>query len=157
VNEVRAQLASDAVLLVDPAAGLVDPAIIDALIEHSRQREAIEICFTQAAPGLGGVLLRPKLLDQLAAAGVHPGRLLHYLPEQPVRDPIGGDGAFPFPRRSRARRITSSSTPIARSIASPAPPSTSTVSCFKVTPKSCCAGSTGRATWTRCRARSCWN
>src|SRR5678809_221576 len=67
VNEVRAQLASDAVLLVDPAAGLVDPAIIDALIEHSRQREAIEICFTQAAPGLGGVLLRPKLLDQLAA------------------------------------------------------------------------------------------
>jgi hypothetical protein len=97
VNEVRTQLASDAVLLVDPAAGLVDPAIIDALIEHAREREAIEICFTQAAPGLAGVLLRPKLLEQLAAAGVHPGRLLHYLPEQPVRDPIGGDGCVAVP------------------------------------------------------------
>jgi organic radical activating enzyme len=45
------------------------------------------------------VLLKPSLLDQLAAARTHPGRLLGYMPDQPVRDPIGGDGCVPVPAR----------------------------------------------------------
>ena len=59
----------------------------------------MQICFTQAAPGLAGVLLRPSLLDQLAAPRMYPGRMLSYLPDQPVRDPISGDGCVPVPAR----------------------------------------------------------
>jgi MoaA/NifB/PqqE/SkfB family radical SAM enzyme len=97
VREVVEKLNSDALILVDPSAGLVDPKIIDTLVAHAGSRPSVELCFTQAAPGLGGVLLRPALLDRLAAAVVHPGRLLHYLPDQPMRDPISGDGCAPVP------------------------------------------------------------
>jgi organic radical activating enzyme len=36
-------------------------------------------------------------VQRLAAARAHPGRLLHYLPDQPTRDPIAGDGCVPIP------------------------------------------------------------
>jgi hypothetical protein len=111
VKEVVEKLNSEALFLVDPSAGLVDPKIIDGVIEHARSRDAIELCFTQAAPGLGGVLLRPALVDRLASANVQPGRLLHYLPDQPMRDPISGDGCAPVPtpvaRTTRSFRLDS--------------------------------------------------
>ena len=99
VKEIVAELKSDAVVLVDPAAGLVDADLIDQIVDHASEHESVQICFTQAAPGLAGVLLKPSLLDQLAAARTHPGRLLGYMPDQPVRDPIGGDGCVPVPAR----------------------------------------------------------
>lgn len=111
LREVMEKLSSAAVVLIDPSAGLVDPRIIDQLIEHSGRREQIELCFTQAAPGLGGALLRRSLVDRLAAAGTHPGRILHYLPDQPMRDPIGGEGCVPVPkavaRTTRSFRLDS--------------------------------------------------
>jgi len=97
VQEIVAELRSDAVVLVDPSSGLVDPRIIDALVAHGRAHPDVELCFSQAAPGLGGALLRPALLQRLATAGVHPGRLLSYLPDHPARDPIAGDGCLPVP------------------------------------------------------------
>lgn len=97
VQEIVAELQSDAVVLIDPSSGLVDPKLIDALVMHSRAHPEVELSFSQAAPGLGGALLRPTLLQRLAAAGMHPGRLLHYQPDHPVRDPIAGDGCLPVP------------------------------------------------------------
>jgi spiro-SPASM protein len=85
------------VLLVDPAAGLVDPVLLDRLIEHAEERPDVELCFAPAAPGLSGVLLRRGLLDRLAAAKAHPGRLLHYLPDQLSREPLAGEGCLPVP------------------------------------------------------------
>lgn len=96
-REVAQRLGSDAVLLVDPASGLVDPALLDRLIEHAEQRPEVELCFCAAAPGLGGALLRRGLLDRLAAAKSHPGRLLHYLPDQLSREPLAGDGCLAIP------------------------------------------------------------
>ncbi len=96
-KQIIEKLVSDAVVLVDPAAGLVDPKIIDHLIEHARAHENAELCFSQAAPGLGGALLRSALIERLAVAGSHPGRLLHYLPDQPMRDPISGEGCVAVP------------------------------------------------------------
>lgn len=111
VRQVVEKLKSDAVVLVDPSAGLVDPRLIDRLIEHARDHEELEMVFTQAAPGLAGVLLRTPLIERLAAAGTHPGRLLHYLPDQPMRDPIGGQGCVPVPlavaRTTRGFRLDS--------------------------------------------------
>ena len=79
---------ADAVVLVDPSAGLVDPDLIDALISHAEKHEEVDLCFTPAAPGLSGVLLRKALINQLAAGGSHPGTLLAYRPDLPMRDPI---------------------------------------------------------------------
>lgn len=99
VDEVVRQMESDAVVLVHPAAALVDPALLDNLIDHAHAHPAVELCFSQAAPGLSGVLLKPTLIKKLAEAGVHPGRLLHYQPDHPVRDQIAGEECAPVPVR----------------------------------------------------------
>lgn len=89
----------DALVLVDPSAGLVDATMIDALISHAEAHAAQEIVFSPAAPGLSGVLLRPVLVERLAQAKTHPGKLLHYLPEHPSKDPIAGEGCAPVTTR----------------------------------------------------------
>lgn len=94
---------ADAVLLIDPAAGLIDPVLVDALVEHADLQPTAELCFTQAAPGLSGTLLRRELIDRLTIAKIHPGRLLTYWPDQHGLDPIGKQGCAPVP------------TPVARS------------------------------------------
>jgi MoaA/NifB/PqqE/SkfB family radical SAM enzyme len=96
-REILQQLEADAVLLVDPAAALVDANLVDGLIRHAGERDSVELCFSQAAPGLNGVLLRRPMLERLATSKVHAGRLLHYMPDQPMRDPIAGDGCAPVP------------------------------------------------------------
>jgi MoaA/NifB/PqqE/SkfB family radical SAM enzyme len=97
VKEMLVELQSDAVVLVDPSAGLIDPKIVDDLIARAEERPQLDLCFTQAAPGLGGVLLRPAFLERLASARTHPGRLLNYMADQPMRDPISGDACVAVP------------------------------------------------------------
>lgn len=96
-RELAERIEADAVLLVDPASALVDATLVDRLIEHAAARETVELCFSPAAPGLNGVLLRKPMLDRLAIVKAHAGRLLHYMPDQPMRDPIGGEGCAPVP------------------------------------------------------------
>lgn len=88
VAEIAEKTNADAVLLVDPSAGLVDPALIASLIEHAASQSGVDFYFSQAAPGLSGVLLRKSLIGQLATGSSHPGTLLGYLPDLPMRDPI---------------------------------------------------------------------
>ena len=95
--EVAAKLGSDAVLVADPAAALVDPLLLDALVEHARAHPAAELCFMPAAPGLSGVLLRVPLLERLAAAKGHPGRLMHYAPDAICREPLAAESCAPVP------------------------------------------------------------
>src|SRR5690606_15535704 len=87
------------VLLVDPAAALVDPDLIDRIVQHAAEQQEVEIAFTQAAPGLAGVLLRRSLVERLAKIHLHVGRLLHYMPDQPMPDPIAGPGCVDVPTR----------------------------------------------------------
>lgn len=98
-----AELASDnaagSVLVVDPASGLVDAAVIDAIVEKGAAGDTVELAFSQAAPGLGGVLVKRELLERLGKISLHPGRLLHYMPDQPIPDPIGGPGCAAVPTR----------------------------------------------------------
>ena len=97
IGEICQKLSSDAILLVDAAAGLIDPKLVDVLVGHATAREAVELCFSAAAPGLSAALLRPLLLERLAAAHLHPGKLLQYLPDQPTGDPVHRDGCAPVP------------------------------------------------------------
>jgi hypothetical protein len=97
VREILESSQADAVLLVDPSAGLVDPDLIDSLIEHAGNNPETDLCFSQAAPGLNGVLLRRPLVEQLATGGSHPGTLLVYRPDLPMRDPISMPSCAPIP------------------------------------------------------------
>lgn len=111
VLQAISRLSSDAAILIDPSAGLLDPKIIDAVVDHAQARPHLDLVFTQAAPGLAGTLLRHSLLERLAQMATHPGRLLHYLPDQPCRDPISGEGCVPVPaplaRTTRSFRLDS--------------------------------------------------
>lgn len=103
-NEIREKLQSDAVIVVDPDAGLIDATLVDQLIDHAHRHPSAEYCFTPAAPGLNAVLLRPALLDRFAATGGFLGRMLNYHPDLPGRDPIAHQNCAPVP------------TPVARTI-----------------------------------------
>jgi len=99
-REAAAAAQADAVVLIDPASGLIDAALIDGLIDHAGEHEEQEICFLPAAPGLGAALLRTPLLERLAAGpgvGSHPGRLLHYYPTQVSREMLAGEACAPTP------------------------------------------------------------
>jgi MoaA/NifB/PqqE/SkfB family radical SAM enzyme len=103
INELIHLHDADAVVLIDPAAALLDPVLTESLVEYAEKEPAAELCFMQAAPGLTGTLLRRELVDRLVIANVHPGRLLTYFPDQHGVDPIGKPGCAPVP------------TPVARS------------------------------------------
>jgi hypothetical protein len=97
VLELAQRVEADGVLLVDPSAALVDPMLIDKLIDHADAHEDQEICFTAAAPGLCGALLRLPLLNRLSVTKLHPGRLLHYIPDHVSREMIGTDACLAVP------------------------------------------------------------
>lgn len=95
--EVLSEQGGDAVLLVDPSAGLVDPELVSHTLAHADANAEEGMVFTQAAPGLNGIVIRKVLLDRLAHANQHPGRLLSYLHDQPGKDPIALTCCGPVP------------------------------------------------------------
>jgi hypothetical protein len=97
INELIQLHEADAVVLVDPAAGLLDPVLVETLVEYADTQPDAELCFMQAAPGLTGTLFRRELIERLSIANLHPGRLLTYFPEQYGVDPVGKPGCVPVP------------------------------------------------------------
>lgn len=108
LKEILDRLSSDVLLLVNPAAALIDAVLIDDLVARAVSREDIELCFLPAAPGFAAATVRPSLVDRLAVAKQHPGRLLNYQPDHPVRDAISMDSAVavPTPVARTTRRFT---------------------------------------------------
>jgi MoaA/NifB/PqqE/SkfB family radical SAM enzyme len=103
ISELMELHQADSALLIDPASGLLDPELVASLIAYAETEPNAELCFMQAAPGLTGTLMRRELVDRLAIAKVHPGRMLTYYPDHHGVDPIGKPGCAPVP------------TPVARS------------------------------------------
>ncbi len=111
LKELNERLPSDVLLIVNPAAALIDGVLIDDLINRALEREDLELCFLPAAPGFAAAALRPTLIDRLAASKQHPGRVLNYQPDHPIRDAISMDSAVPVPtavaRTTRSFRMDS--------------------------------------------------
>lgn len=97
IKELATEMVSEAVVLVDPSAGLIDPGLVDSLIHHAREHSDVELCFMPAAAGLTGTLLRIPLLQRLAAAKSHPGRLMSYSPGAISREPLAGSSCAAVP------------------------------------------------------------
>ncbi|MCS7035009.1 MAG: radical SAM protein, partial [Phycisphaerae bacterium] len=97
VHAAAERSGADAVVLVNPAAGLVDPVLIDRLVDHAIARPAVEYAFLPIAPGFCAMLLRRGLLERLARGQAFPGRLLTYHPDAPMRDPLAGEACVDVP------------------------------------------------------------
>lgn len=82
----------DAMVLLGADWALVDPSLIDAVVERYEERpEAHQLTFTQAAPGLAGCLVARGLVEEMARVGgvaATVGGLVGYQPAAPQSDPI---------------------------------------------------------------------
>ena len=74
-------------VVVPSGAVMVDPQLIDGLIEHHHNHgDEMRFTFTQAGPGIAGCVFRLDLLHELVQAGAYIGDLLAYDPDGPHAD-----------------------------------------------------------------------
>ncbi len=81
----------DYILSVPAAAAAFDPVLADRMIDHQARvvgEDDISLTFTQAPPGLAGVLLRHDAVCELAEKGIPIGWIFSYQPDSPRKDQI---------------------------------------------------------------------
>ncbi len=92
----------DAVLVVPPAAPLLDPDLADRMIDHRRNAtECVRMVFTQSPPGVAGILLDVELIHELAEKRIPLGWLFAYQPDHPRKDLVFLDGCLEVPAELR--------------------------------------------------------
>jgi hypothetical protein len=99
---------ADAALIVGGDWLLVEPGYCEELVaRHLGHPEAMPMTFTQAAPGLAGIVVGRRLMRRLAEGQGTFGRMLSYNPSKPQGDPIGRDVCVQVPLavRSCVRRF----------------------------------------------------
>ncbi|MEM8782948.1 MAG: SPASM domain-containing protein [Planctomycetota bacterium] len=99
---------SDAALLLAADWCAVDPDLCAALIDrHAETPDAMPLCFSQAPPGLSGLVVASRLLRDLAQADRGFCEILAYNPKRPAVDPISQEFnvAVPAAVRATARRF----------------------------------------------------
>lgn len=98
----------ESALLVGADWLLVDPLFCTMAIErHLEHPQAHQCTFTQAPPGLAGIVAGKDVLQQMAANNVNFGRMFAYNPVKPQADAIGKDVCVQIPAEVRgfAERI----------------------------------------------------
>lgn len=87
--ELAQKLGVPAVMSVDPHSAWVDPEILDRQIEqYQAHRDEYRFSFTQAPPGLAGMIADRELLEKLPRANKIAGTLIGYQPASPQIDLI---------------------------------------------------------------------
>jgi spiro-SPASM protein len=93
---------ADAVLSVPAAAPLIDPALADRMIEHLHEtKDDSQLTFTQAPPGIAGIVLGARLVHEIAGKGIPVGWILSYKPDTPQKDLIFHPCCFQIPPELR--------------------------------------------------------
>ncbi|MHC4063010.1 MAG: SPASM domain-containing protein [Planctomycetota bacterium] len=93
---LAAEAQADAVWVCSGAAAVVDPAVIDGMIEHyEASGQEMQLTFAPAPPGLVGTVFETGLLKQLGQQNVPPGWILAYKPEAPQMDLAFKECCFP--------------------------------------------------------------
>lgn len=89
VRRVLEAAGVDALLCLEGHQAAVDPELLTALVGHYRARAGeTGLAFSQAPPGLAGVVLDRAFTAELVTAGIPLGVRLGYRPEMPAGDPI---------------------------------------------------------------------
>ncbi|MFQ5494398.1 MAG: SPASM domain-containing protein [Phycisphaerae bacterium] len=87
VDALLAEAKADAVLMVPPSAPLLDPDLVDALIDHlEAHRDDSKLSFMPAPPGLTGIALSAAMIRELAEKNIPLGWIFSYKPDDPQRD-----------------------------------------------------------------------
>ena len=82
------ECAADEVLSVPPAAPLFDPELAARMIEHKHTTdEEVRMVFSQAPPGLAGVVLDAALVHELAGKNSPIGWTFSYQPDDGPQGP----------------------------------------------------------------------
>ena len=69
LNGFLSSVSADAVLSIPPAAPLIDPDLADRMIEQKqREGEDVHLIFTQAVPGVAGILLDREMIQEFRRA-----------------------------------------------------------------------------------------
>jgi len=100
---------ADAVVVVAPGSVLLDPKMLDAMIEHHiANADDARLTFAQAPPGLTGTIIQTGVLEELAAQNAPPGWGLAYKPDAPAIDVAFRACCYPAPQsvRHSAGRLT---------------------------------------------------
>lgn len=83
LGQLGQRLNAPALMTVAAHAAWVDPAILDRQIERYRENwESMSINFTQAPPGLAGLILAREVIEQLPVTMKFPGSILGYHPDR---------------------------------------------------------------------------
>jgi len=78
---------AQAVFFMPPAAPVLDPGLIDAMINHHREMQnESKLTFTSAPPGVAGIILDHQVIQDLAEKNIPVGWLLSYKPDNPQKD-----------------------------------------------------------------------
>lgn len=108
LQEVMERRSVDAAAVIGADWSLFDPALTDALVERHREHpRRHQLTFTQAVPGIAGVVLGREAVDSLvelqniASPLGTVGGLLGYLPVRPQADPVGKTLCLPVDPRVR--------------------------------------------------------
>ncbi len=89
---------ADAVLSVSAASPLFDSHLANLMIEHRRKhRDEARLTFTQAVPGLAGIVLDAALIRELAVAAIPISWLFSYKPDDPRKDLIFQSACLDIP------------------------------------------------------------
>jgi len=86
---------ADVVAAISAGGPMIDPCLIDAMVEHyATEGHVFRISFTQSPPGLAPVLLGRSLLEELAPTGQPAGAVLTYKPARPIPDLTGREACY---------------------------------------------------------------
>ncbi len=99
VGRVLDATRADAALILDAHHAAFDPLLATALVEHYRlQVSETRFSFTQAPPGLAGIVLSRAFVRELLEEQSIVGLRFAYRPEAPRSDPITKAGCLRVPR-----------------------------------------------------------
>lgn len=83
---------ADSAVIVGGDWMLVDPALCQRVLDlHLQDPDEYLMTFSQAPPGLCGIVAARELIEQLAEKQAGFGQILAYVPQRPQADPIGRD------------------------------------------------------------------
>jgi hypothetical protein len=94
----------DSALIVGADWTMLDPKLCSDIVGRRRaEAKRLPFVFSQAPPGLAGIVLSRPVIEQIANAGIHSsfGAIVGYLPMKPQADPIVHDHCYKTDQRVR--------------------------------------------------------
>jgi radical SAM protein with 4Fe4S-binding SPASM domain len=102
LSRVASMTSADAVFAYPAAAPLISPTLIASMVDRRAMiDDQARMAFSQAVPGLAGLLVDAGLVEELAQTKTPPGSLFSYKPDSPRKDLIFHSACIELPAAIR--------------------------------------------------------